>query len=181
MFTSRIHQNSYLPGEGIYRLVAIADIWRQQVAWTHFVSINESLKQSLNITSLKLGRKRIYLFPASDKQSNLLPLPRNSLSMKTEKRKISIRTGKTTCVKSGQSKQYDKFWWGKPILGRTNRYSGTFNKLFDEKYVWSQGKNRGRMIENETKLNSKLSLKPIYNFNSIALTYSEVKLNFMTV
>ena len=37
------------------------------------------------------------------------------------------------------------------------------------------------MIENETKLNSKLSLKPIYNFNSIALTYSEVKLNFMTV
>lgn len=100
MFTSRIHQNSYLPGEGIYRLVAIADIWRQQVAWTHFVSINESLKQSLNITSLKLGRKRTYLFAASDKQSNLLPLPRNSLSMKTEKRKISIRTGKTTCVKA---------------------------------------------------------------------------------
>lgn len=74
--------------------------------------------------------------------------------MKTEKRKISIRTGKTTCVKSGQSKQYDKFLGGKPILGRTNRYSGIFNKLFHEKYDWSQEKNSGKVIENETKLNS---------------------------
>jgi len=70
--------------------------------------------------------------------------------MKTEKRKISIRTGKTTCVKCGQSKQYDKFLGGKPILDGTNRYLGTFNKLFDEKYDWSQGKNSGKMIENET-------------------------------